>query len=233
MINFAHNFLFCHNEKTAGTSITQHLRKVKGNYYVTSNLFEPNLASLECGVLDDNVGNELGHYPNQHIALNVWANFIELGDYFTFGFVRNPKERMLSLYLQQLKALGYWKGGDIPDWTLTIDEELSGHLKIPPGKYKFTFDFFVREFVPNAGINQYEQFHSPDGNCLASFVGRYENLENDWKHICEKIKVPYVRLAKTNVSPFVNYDEFYTPDLLEFFVDKYGKEYEAYGYEKG
>ena len=88
MINFAHNFLFCHNEKTAGTSITQHLRKVKGNYYVTSNLFEPNLASLECGVLDDNVGNELGHYPNQHIALNVWANFIELGDYFTFGFVR-------------------------------------------------------------------------------------------------------------------------------------------------
>jgi len=232
MINLKHNFIFCHNEKTAGTAISNVLRKLDGNYYIASNCFEFDGAALELMPLSNDVGNELGHYPNQHTKLGFWSQFIGLSDYFSFGIVRNPKTRMVALFLQQLKARG-WKGGELPkDVTLTIDENLSRQTKLPVGKHEFTFDWFCRVFVPTCGSRQTRQLCDYDNNLFADFVGRFENLEEDWKHICGKLEIPHTKLPRVNVSPKYDVDSFFDDDLLEFFLEEYKDEYEVFGYEK-
>lgn len=233
MINLQTNFLFCHNEKTAGTSISNVLRQLDGNYYIASDLFTYDGTSLELQPLTDNVGNDLGHFPNQHTKMGLWASFIELGDYFSFGFVREPASHMVALYLQQLKGFFNWAGGILPsDLSLPIDETLSRQTKLPCGVHQFTFDWFCRVFVPTCGSTQTRKFCDLEGNQLASFVGKFENLDADWRHVCEKLEISHVPLPKTNVSPKYDYREFFTKDLWDFFYDYYKTDYEVFGYEK-
>lgn len=230
MINLEHNFLFCHNEKCAGTSIQNALRHVPGNYYISTDFFNYNGKAIELMPLTDDIGNELGHYPNQHIKMGLWRQFIGLSDYFSFGIAREPAERMISLYLQQIKD---FPSGVQP--TVTIDETLSRQTRLPVGTHDFTFDWFCRVFVPKAGSNQTIQFCDTENNMIADFVGRYENLENDWKYI--QSKVPILQgLKLPNLNTTINRPskkDFFTPDLLEFFYDQYSIDYEVFGYEKG
>ena len=233
MINLDRKFIFCHNEKTAGTSISRVLSNISGNYFISNNLSELGATGLSIDLLplEDPVG-----YPNMHAKMILWQQYVDLENFFSFGFVRDPKTRMVSLYLQQVKTWGNWSSGPIPKMFVNITPEKSELTGLKVGNHEFSFDYFVREFVPVASFNQVRQFYGVGDttDCLCSFVGRYETLKSDWAIICDRLEIPRVALPHKNISPDYNVGDFYTPDLLDFMFnsDFYSEEYEVFGYEK-
>jgi hypothetical protein len=232
VINFDRNFIFCHNQKTAGTSMACALSRLSGCYYVSTNMFEWAMRGRVGGIETMPLSEEMAFdYPNKHNPMIFWSKFVDLGNFFSFGFVRNPKVRMVALYLQQIREAGPGKGS----LEITIDEDTHKVTKLPIGTHEFTFDFFVRTYIPLAGKNQVAQFYDSDNNIIADFVGKYENIDSDWKTVCQHLGVSHLPLPRKRVSADYNISDFWTGDLLEFFFSHefYSDEYEVFGYEKG
>ena len=70
------------------------------------------------------------------------------------------------------------------------------------------------------------------GVILVDFIGRYENLEDDWEWVCNMIGIkPYI-LEHKRVTPNRRpYQEYYTsPDMIEAVRNKYRKDIELFNY---
>jgi hypothetical protein len=210
------------------------LFNLPGNHYISSNLFEFDGKSLELYPLIEGVYDERAHYPNMHTKMIVWEHFVPLDEYFSFGFVRDPKARMVSLYLQQLKYCADYRGGPTPDVKLDVNDAQSQQTGLPVGQHKFDFEFFVKTYVPTCGSNQVSRMCDRDRNILLDFVGRYEQIEADWAKICGRLGITCAWLPKMNVSDSYEVSHFYTPELLDYMFncDFYKEEYEVFGYEK-
>jgi len=171
MICHHHNCIFIHIPKTAGQSIEQ----------VFLDLLRLNWETRAPLLLRQNDWPELGP---PHLAHLIGTDYVKckyltqeiFDDYYKFSFVRNPWDRMVSIY----KQLGYFHRYDFKSFLINIFEQ-----KVWERKY-----WFVRpqsDFVCNE-----------DGKLLVDFVGRFENLQNDFYDICEKINLPLIEL------PFIN-----------------------------
>ena len=72
-----------------------------------------------------------------------------------------------------------------------------------------------------------------DGRILADMVGKQENMEEDWKIVCERIGIA-ANLPKINVMKGATeelYEKFYTKDTLDYMYESYKEEFEVFGYE--
>lgn len=138
-----------------------------------------------------------------------------LSDYFTFAFVRNPWSRIVSLWkhLQCPKEPGNpnlgWAnvaGSSIPsvgfeefvfNFAKTIKSAQNAHWWNPYRKYMFTapqLNFITNE---NNEMN-------------LDFIGRFENLQNDFNYVCKKLNTEETRLPHMNPTPDSNpYQEYY------------------------
>jgi hypothetical protein len=100
-----------------------------------------------------------------HIPIRDVKNIV-LEDFFKFVFVRNPFDRLVSTW------------------------------EIPFIKYKFPFDEFVerdtsgemRKFAWMART-QYD-IVSDDEKLLVDYIGKYENLEDDFEYVRTKLDIP-------------------------------------------
>lgn len=171
-----------------------------------------------------------------------YKKLLNIDDFFTFGFVRNPMDRAFSQYVQQLKYFlddqnissdFIYENQD--KIRLNVDERLNKALGLDMGSYRFNFDFFIRVFLLNFGSLQHKQFCDSDKNILCKFIGRFENLEEDWNKVCDKIGVNRIKLPLKNKSNITgrSYEDFFTNDLKDFFIENYKDEFEVFGYEKG
>ena len=64
------------------------------------------------------------------------------------------------------------------------------------------------------------------------FIGKYEELQNSFDFICEKIKIPSVALKKTNKSDHKNYPEYYNKDTQKIISLLYDMDFKYFGYSK-
>jgi hypothetical protein len=245
MINLKQNFIFCHNEKTAGTSMSMELRQLPDNYYVNSDLFEVIEQGERQVELQRFTWHTGIHYRNMHCRMRMYQCMMDLSKFWSFGFVRNPLQRYVSLYLQQIKDFT-----DVPEipnpyrileippeqFKLKIDERNSKFLNVPEGEYVFSFDFFMRTYIPGNGNTQTNQLCDENKKPLVDFVGRYENINHDWEIVCDKLNIPHRSLLKTNLTGGKISDDvvqkFFNKDLKEFVYDHYNDEFEVFGYEK-
>ena len=98
-------------------------------------------------------------------------------------------------------------------------------------------------------ISQHK-FLYKEGHSLCQFIGKYENLEADWKIVCERIQIPHEPLKQKgyisatlsannpgeisdNGSEVVknNYTDFFTDETREAVRQRYQKDIELFGYE--
>ena len=77
---------------------------------------------------------------------------------------------------------------------------------------------------------QYEYLYDAEGNLLVDFVGRFENLEDDWKKVCEKIgtKLDLPHIHKTSKS---EYRSFYDEETRREVEKMYKKDLDLFGYK--
>jgi hypothetical protein len=135
--------------------------------------------------------------------------------YFKFGFVRNPWDRAVSLYLRK-------EGLQMRD-QLTFAEFV--------GWMKYSSSTCVHP-VPHA--NQLDWLVDPHGNVLVDFIGRFENLQNDWATIASKLGVsqalPHQRKNPGREKP---YTEYYSEETRQIIAERFKVDIAYFGYEFG
>jgi len=64
------------------------------------------------------------------------------------------------------------------------------------------------------------------------YIGRFEDLDNSWKYICEKLNIPEIPLPHKNKSEgSKDYREVYTEKTKAFVAEKYSDDIKLFNYE--
>lgn len=134
-------------------------------------------------------------------------------EYFKFGFVRHPYSHFLSVYLY-FKKYNTIDAKDFKSYAAMQHD--TGYSSLAGWGFK--------------GL--YDRISDPDGNVIVDFVGRFENMENDWSHVAEKIGLPDLKLTHINQSADQgpDLDDFYTDSERRIVQDLYRKDFEMLGY---
>ena len=134
-------------------------------------------------------------------------------NYFKFCFVRNPYDRAVSGWNYLMETL-----------KLNIDFEKYLGMKniVSENEYWHVF------------LSQYESIIDENDNIFVDYVGKFENLENDFenilKKICfDKIKHKQIFMNRRNNE---NYKKYYTQKALDIINQIYEKDFINFNYVK-
>ncbi|MCI7765075.1 sulfotransferase family 2 domain-containing protein, partial [Helicobacter sp.] len=144
--------------------------------------------------------------------------------YFSFGFVRNPYDRVVSAY--------HYLKNDSPN---PLDVEW-GRLHID----NLTFEEFIlrlqdeyfkeRILLKNHFSFQYKYLCDENMNILVNFVGKFENLEEDFQKIL-KILSRKDELVHVNKSNHASYKNYYNDAMYKIVREIYRDDFEIFDYD--
>lgn len=193
IISYKHKSIFFHNPKTAGSTIN-HRFFIDGQCEHDVNhakvpFIYPFLSDSNRHFSPNDYHNKLFHDP---FAVEVFDTF------FTFSFVRNPYDKLLSLYcyLQQ-KPWGnrekFVKNHpDFKGWVRTLFIQYKSEKHHNP-----------------SAIQGQSQWTHRDGKQVVDFVGRFEDFENEFKIIADRIGLKYEQSTKSNITKHSKYQDYY------------------------
>jgi hypothetical protein len=233
MLSHTNRCIFVHIPKSAGTSLT----RVFSDHNKATNT-DRNLLPFDP---DENKFDP----PPPHLRAYDYVKYgritKELFDsYFKFAFVRNPWDRVVSEYKYRRHA------------------------------QKYSFKIFLFEHFPMPSwsdqychvIPQYDFLHDQNGILLVDFVGRFENLQEDFTYICDRLNIKIKTLPHHNKSTsifnrrdnnvmeilrsikstlsitrkrntFQHYVDYYDDESIEFVANLYRKDIETFDYNFG
>tara|TARA_R110000824_G_C14939789_1_gene649666 strand:+ start:119 stop:697 length:579 start_codon:yes stop_codon:yes gene_type:complete len=187
---------------------------------------------------------EMKNYPNEKIyhpqyvlvsrVIDRIATEVDISKYFTFAFVRNPYDR----------AVSSWKFGDYhADWNCDFTEFCKTLKTIETNpKETFFWGGFPKSLFSNYSRRQIAGLinHSCDQyplifgkNASVNFVGRFENLQQDFDTLCDKVGIKRQKLPHKNKTKHKHYTEYYDDETRQIIAEKYAKDIEYFGYEFG
>ena len=147
----------------------------------------------------------------------------DLTEYFKFAFVRNPYKRAVS------------------DWKWLIGKSKSRRRRKTFLKYLTADGYFSKmlntENDKSSRIDhthpQYDFIYDKNGNCLVDFIGKTENLQEDFNIVCDRIGIPQQELPHKKKGNYKHYTEYYDDETRQIVAEKYAKDIEHFGYEFG
>ena len=141
----------------------------------------------------------------------------ELNNYFKFSFVRNPWDKMVSFY-------NFHKKYDVLDTSSGFNEFLSTQLSkwIPNNGSKYSSSM--------RSTNQIDWLIDSHSQNRMDFVGRFENFQEDFNIVCDRIGVPSQKLPHKNKSKHKHYSEYYNEDSIKIVGDRFSKDIKYFGY---
>jgi hypothetical protein len=188
--------------------------------------------------------------------------------YFKFVFVRSPFSRLVSAYLDKVCSANdivldiLWQVQHAASPINLCLQQLPRHARRhicrrlrPDVKRGITFREFV-EFLRGQNLRKVDSHWRPQYTFLGStqfdFVGRFEDLEEDLKRICQLRGLPCdipqrnrtnYRCAEngisyadwsveqlSNLNAMPSYELFYTPELWQRVAELYGRDLDLFGY---
>jgi len=218
LISYRQNFIFIHNYKVAGTSITKSLKDIAiinpSNLHFINSISEKNKYLKSVNHIITNKFGLLDHFHHHASALEV-KNKVpsELWNRcFKFSFVRNPWDLQVSLY-------HYMKRIMTPQ-----------HFQYEIFKQINTFEDYI-EWRINEDLHlQKEMICDEEGNPILDFVGKFENLNSDYTKIIKKIgfkgKLPHFN--KTNHK---NYRKYYNEKTKRKIAEYYQEDIKLFNYK--
>jgi len=153
------------------------------------------------------------HKPILHAEKMEECTLKVLNRLFKFSFVRNPWDRTVSAYFY-------------------LSQE---HPELLPREY-FSFKEFIKTDFKKRGTmindhfqHQYQKTYN-DGHQIVDFIGRFENVEEDWKYVASKIDAESV-LPHIGASAHDDYRIYYDDESIEIVRNIYKKDIDLFGYE--
>jgi len=228
MISRKYKCVFVHVPKAAGQSIENFFLSLHGLTWETRSplLLRSNR--------DPAIGPQsLAHLTAQEYIDCGHLSRDEFESYFKFSFVRNPWDRLVSEFRYR-----------------RYDE-------------KYTFAKFVQKRLPKKDsfsdayrhiLPQYDFLHDEAGTQLVDFIGRFENLQNDFDYVCSQLGVADTMLRHVNSEkqrpgirtrlkslfskrsvetvkrPYISY---YDDRAMELVGEIYAADISAFGYKFG
>lgn len=219
MISEQHKFLAIFPPKTASTSVVQGLR-----------LLEP--AAVKTGTCN------MERKPTRHVPCQDWLDdMLRVGkqpsSYFKFMIVRNPWSRAVSHweYMRRMRKRPTVYGNACKR-IVNLVKDFKGFLTVsvdnPYGGVSndhYDDDHLLRPC--------YDYGFSDCGKKIIDFIGKFENLQQDFDTICDKIGLPRKKLPHTNKSRYKHYTKYYDEETKRIVAEKWVKDVEYFGYEFG
>ena len=217
MISLTHKFIFICIPKTGTTAVSRSLSK-----YCIKN-FSDGRGGLGYGE-DRDPRKHFTYSEYLHLRLANTEKIDE--DYFSFAFVRNPFDRLVSQF--HFTGLGWWRTNE-------------SHLK---SGLEFCFKNYVKHIVAqdlpfschtyrarmsNQPDEDWSQLQFVDEG--VDFIGRFENLQVDFNVICDRIGIPRQNLPHINRTKHKPYAAYYDDETRELVAAKYAKDIEHFGYK--
>lgn len=137
----------------------------------------------------------LAHLKAYEYVEKRWVTPSQFSEYFKFTFVRNPWDRIASFY----RYLGY-------DTRCSLPRFVSKHL---PRRLD-DMHWFIGPAL--------EYLYDRDGQLMVDFVGRFENLAQDFATVCERMGIGNPTLPHINNSAVA-------PNMLQLLRRHRGQRY--------
>jgi len=202
LLSDSREFIFVHNYKVAGTSIRHALRPFGTPLHERTSWFSRQLAKLGL--------HELSDCTTHAKARDIRDQFPERWEqYFTFGFVRNPWSWQVSLYFYMLQNEGHWFHEKA--------QSMSG------------FDEYIEWRVRNDRVLQSSFFQDENGDFIVDFIGRLENIREDFQSICSQIDID-AQLPHRNPSSHTDYRDYYDEHTKTLVEEHFTEDILTFGY---
>jgi hypothetical protein len=202
-VDHENKYIYIHIPKTAGTSVRQSLKEAPWPHLSRGTKFRvPKHATALTA--------------KQIVGERIWQS------HFTFAFVRNPWDLMVSSY--------HW-------WLRKGKRYDSTHAMAELVEQCGTFHDFVLGEIGSTHINEFEAQGLKDWCCndqgvvLLDFIGRFEEIEKDFQHIGERLGVNFPELPRKNVSNRSSYREYYNDETRQAVADRFTWTIQNFKYE--
>ena len=236
ILSDTHKFIFIHIGKTGGTSVEKVL----------------------CAHLDIDF-ETTKKSPSGEWWKHAWAKGMRgrvgastWNDYFTFAFVRNPFDMILSLYSMYTQYPEYCDRTQHPNlyhpWNQYESFEdfiLSmGHRKHEPDRlWRLQLDELgagdqmqvwdsLKNLQTSYLTDSWKGMRGP-GRILVDFVGRYEHLQQDFYHVCDRLSLPRLDLIAHGATKHVPFRELYTAKMEEVVREHFAIDIARFEYSLG
>ena len=202
MIHHKHKFIFVHVPKCGGTAIEKFFLE-KDNISLDWRVRAP-----ICHLSAEHKKEYMLH-QGTHFALwkfpKDWRE-----EYFSFSFVRNPWSKMVSCYKYFAKT---FKDISFEEYIIRFGNQ--------------------EEYYPHK--NPFKRVHFGEQHKLVegcNFIGRFENLQDDFNKVCEHINIKAEQLPKENISKNrTHYTEYYNTKTKDIVFNKCEKDIKLFKYE--
>lgn len=215
-ISYRHRFIFVHVPKTGGTSVSKALDAFSHDVSDVERLF---------AAICRRLGRRLGlrweshrwlKFPTQHVTLEELKAAYPRKVFdisFKFAFVRNPWDWLVSDYYSILQHPVN------PKYELV--------------RYLDDFREYVEWCAENPPTPQMDYLMDSDGGMLADYVGRFENLTEDFATVAARLgidaELPHLNRSVQRRSPI--YREQYDDHARKTVEQILSKDIEGLGYE--
>jgi len=214
LISIKNNFLFIHIPKTGGNSIQNILKDYSEDEIICKNDLQDGIERFE--ITNDN------YHIFKHARLSHYKTILNSTVYnelYKFAVIRNPWDRMVSLYFSPHRGVHDWSRDDFIDVIKKAPKTYAFVLErnwIEITLSKFGFDANLQKKKINQDID---------------YFIRFENMDSDFKFVCTKLGIPYVPLPKVNASQRNAYHQYYDAETREMVRKKYIDDIEYFGYK--
>jgi hypothetical protein len=161
-----------------------------------------------------------GFYTKRHMPAVVMRDYLPAScwrSYFKVAFVRNPWDWFVSQHFYNLKERGL--------------EGVDRRKKLSTEDIHGTYEFLkLRRGVEWSESGSQRSFVCDEyGSPLVDFLGRFENLRNDFEWIQTKIGIRVI-LPHINATEHRHYSTYYTDETREIVGQLYEGDVRIFGY---
>lgn len=150
----------------------------------------------------------------QELDENIWNNS------FKFAYVRNPWDRLVSAYFYRVQ------GGNG-----SMEDRKRAEI------YPDTFQVFCEQIhrfqsLENESmfICQKDWITDGESNQIIDFVGRVENIQDDFNLICDSLNRAHIELPHINQSTHKSYRDIYNETTRKLVASAYQKDIDYFKY---
>jgi hypothetical protein len=209
IVSYKHKFIFFRTRKTASSSIQAALSSVLGpDDVVTGTIKEGDKVNDKYGA-GKNMDKFFTDHP--HPSYADVSRHLNVRDFFSFGFVRNPFDIAVSRYHWDITG----KGGQKSD--------MAG------------FKAWCENYCRTTANRDFQHpFLGTTENFLVDFVGRYETLQQDFDVIKKAInvEVPSLTNEKSGYrNKKVHYSEYYDEETIDLISKTFAVDLELFNYQ--
>lgn len=165
------------------------------------------------------IGKALGLVEKRHFTALEYKDHLSIRRWnkrFKFSIVRNPWDKVVSQYFHRVKTNQTGLGDNLIDFQKWV--------KLTYGEQNPKYYDDPKYFIP-----QLNWLTNEKGEIIVDFVGRFENLENDFQLICERIG-RHVDLPFVNKSEHREYQFYYDDTTKEIVRKWFEKDIDLFNY---